>query len=120
MAHEAETQTAQDSQEPQLPQEDVQAALKPENVRQMKIAMVTLATCIVEALNETDEQYAARFVGLLDKAFDNYRNNSDADPQHVLEVIHWTREMLRGWNPVPGCKESIFGQAPEKAPLPAE
>jgi hypothetical protein len=102
-----------ESQEPQPAQEDVQASLKPENVRQMKIAMTTLAACMAGALNETDSQFEQRFVKLLDKAFDNYRNNSDADPQHVLEVIHWTREMLSGWNPVPGSKDSIFGE--EKA-----
>ncbi|MBA3578109.1 MAG: hypothetical protein H0W39_10970 [Sphingomonas sp.] len=109
-----------ETQETQLVQEQAQAALKPENVRQMKIAMVTLATCVVEAINESDNQFEQRFVKLLDKAYHNYRDNSDADPQHVLEVIHWTREMLQGWNPVPGRKESIFGDGQGESEAAAE
>jgi hypothetical protein len=100
----------EENQEPEsLQEQQLQAALKPENVRQMKIAIATIATCIAKSISETDGQLEQRFVGLLDRAYDNYRENSDADPQHVLEVIHWTREMLKGWNPVPGRKESIFG-----------
>jgi len=109
-----------ESQEQQPAQEDVQGSLKPENVRQMKIAMATLATCMVGALNETDRQFEKRFVKLLDKAFDNFRNNSDADPQHVLEVIHWTREMLKGWNPVPGSDDSIFADGRMEPLIPAD
>jgi hypothetical protein len=122
MADEAEIQDPQSLQEEAQPtHEEAQSSLKPENVRQMKIAMVTLATCLVEALSERDKQYQERFVKLLDKAFENYRNNSDADPQHVLEAIHWTREMLKGWNPVPGRKHSIFGDGqPEAGAAAAE
>lgn len=96
-----------------LAREHVQAALKPENVRQVKIGMATLATCIIKSLSERDPEIEQRFVGLLDKAYDNYRTCSDADPQHVLEVIHWTREMLKGWNPVPGRADPVLGEAPE-------
>lgn len=99
----------EDGQEAESAQEQVQAALKPENVRQVKIAIATIATCLVKSVSDEDGNLEQRFVRLLDKAYDNYRENSDADPQHVLEVIHWTREMLRGWNPVPGRKEPIFG-----------
>ena len=96
-----------------LAREHVQAALKPENVRQVKIGMATLAACMIKALNESDREIEQRFVGLLDKAYDNYRTCSDADPQHVLEVIHWTREMLKGWNPVPGRTNPVLGEALE-------
>lgn len=90
-------------------QEQIQTALKPENMRQVKIAMATLAAALIKSVEESEAQPEQRFVKLLDQAYDSFRENSDADPQHVLEVIHWTREMLRGWNPVPGRKSSIFG-----------
>lgn len=99
----------EEGQELESVQEQVQPALKPENVRQVKIAMATLATCLVKSLDDSEGQLEQRFTGLLDEAYDNYRQNSDADPQHVLEVIHWTREMLKGWNPVPGRKQPVFG-----------
>lgn len=103
----------EEGQESESTQEQTQAALKPENVRQVKIAIATIATCLVKSMDGDDSQLEQRFKGLLDKAYDNYRENSDADPQHVLEVIHWTREMLKGWNPVPGRKEPIFGVGQE-------
>lgn len=99
----------EERQELDSAQEQVHATLKPDNVRQMKIAMATLATCVVKSLDDNDGHVEQRFTRLLDKAYENYRENSDADPQHVLEVIHWTREMLNGWNPVPRRKQPIFG-----------
>ena len=106
MAEEAETQATRPAPE------EVQIPLRQDNVRQMKIALATLAASVVETLSEKDAGFQQRFLARLDKAHENYRNNSDADPQHVLEVIHWTGEMLRGWNPVPGSDKSIFGETP--------
>ncbi|QIK78078.1 hypothetical protein G7077_03270 [Sphingomonas piscis] len=100
-----------ETREAEVAQLPAESGLKPENVRQMKIAMATLVACAVRATN--DNELEQRFVSLVDQAFDNYRTNSDADPQHVLEALHWTREMLSGWNPVPGRKTPIFGSGTE-------
>jgi hypothetical protein len=87
---------------------DEQWSLKNDNLRQAKIAMATLAACIVDTLKESDPSFEPRFLARLDSAREKYRNNSDADPQQVLDVLHWTTEMLRGWNPVPDQEGPIF------------
>src|SRR5688572_9497264 len=90
-------------------QDELYASLRPDNLRQMKIGMATLAASVVETLSENDATFRDRFLDRLERVHENYRSNSDADPLHVLEVIHWTRELLGGWNPVPARVDSIFG-----------
>jgi len=74
---------------------------EPDGLHQSKLAAAILAACIVQTLNESDPTFEPRFSARLRREYEKYRNNSDADPVHVLEVIHWTRELLKGWNPVP-------------------
>lgn len=92
--------------------EDPHAPIRPDPLRQAKIAMASLAACIVETMNDKDATFRERFLERLDRVYENYRGNSDADPLHVLEVIHWTRELLDEWNPVPGRVDTIFGTRP--------
>ena len=82
--------------------------LKPDDLCQAKLGMATLAACIIDALKQSDAAFGDHVLSRLDRAYAVYRNNSDADPQHVLEVIHWTRELLAGWNPVPGENKPLF------------
>ena len=90
-----------------------------DNLHQAKLAVSTLAACIVQALNESDPSFEARFLDRLRREYEKYRNNSDADPVHVLEVLHWTGELLKGWNPVPQHGASLIDEELEVAPDPA-
>jgi hypothetical protein len=85
-----------------------QWSLKNDNLRQVKIAIAALAACLVDALKESDPLITQKFVARLDAAREKFRNNSDADPQQVLDVLHWATEMLNGWNPVPGQDGPVF------------
>ena len=94
----------------QAAEDELQLPLEPDHLRLAKIAMATLAACLVKTLDETDQSFKARFLDRLARAYEEYRNNSEADPTHVLEVIHWTGEMLNGWNPVPGRDKPLFDE----------
>lgn len=82
---------------------------KVDDLRQTKLGMATLAACIVQTLNETDQSFQARFLDRLGRAYHEYRDNSENDPMHVLELLSWTRELLTGWNPISGQGEPFLG-----------
>lgn len=87
-----------------------------DDLHQAKLAAAALAACIVQTLNESDPTFEGRFLDRLGREYEKYRDNSDADPVHVLDVIHWTGELLKGWNPVPKQAGRRRGEAPEDAP----
>ena len=88
-----------------------------DSLHQAKLAAAALAACIVGTLNETDPTFKTRFLDRLAREYEKYRNNSDADPVHVLDVIHWTGQLLKGWNPVP---EQAASSVREDAPASPE
>ena len=90
-----------------------------DDLHQAKLAAAALAACIVQTLNESDPTFERRFLDRLGGEYEKYRNNSDADPVHVLDVIHWTGELLKGWDPVPKQAARRPGDALEDAPDPS-
>jgi hypothetical protein len=67
----------------------------------LKTGTAVLATCIVQTLNESDPTFQKRFLANLDKAYVVFRDggrSGDRDPQTVLEMLAWTRELLTGFS----------------------
>ena len=84
-----------------------------DSLHQAKLAAAALGACIVQTLNESDPSFEARFLDRLGREYEKYRNNSDTDPVHVLDVIHWTGELLKGWNPIPEQRTRSVIEEPE-------
>lgn len=82
---------------------------KIDDLHQAKLGTATLVTCIVQTLNESDQSFQARFLDRLGRAYGEYRDNSENDPRHVLELLSWTRELLTGWNMTSGQGEPFLG-----------
>lgn len=89
-----------------------------DSLHQAKVAAAALAACIVGTLNESDPSFEARFLDRLRREYEKYRNNTDADPLHVLDVIHWTGELLAGWEPLPeqGTRSTVEELQPAADP----
>lgn len=79
------------------------------DLHQAKLGMATLAACIVQTLNESDQSFQARFLDRLGRAYREHRENSENDPREILELLSWTRELLTGWNPITGQGEPFLG-----------
>jgi hypothetical protein len=90
-----------------------------DDLHQAKLAAAALDACIVQTLNESDPTFEPRFLDRLGREYEKYRNNSDADPVHVLDAIHWTGELLKGWNPVPKQAAPRMREVLENAPDPS-
>ena len=73
-----------------------------DDLHQAKVGMATLIALVVQTLNETDQSFQARFLERCGRAYGEYRDNSENDPMHILELLNWTRELLTGWNPIQG------------------
>ena len=68
----------------------------------LKRGMAVLATCLVQALNESDPDFQQRFLKKLTEAYYAFRNDTRGDVLQELELLEWTRQYLTGFNPVSG------------------
>lgn len=66
-----------------------------EPVDQTRLALATLAACLVKTLNETDPSFAARFEAHLGDSY-HYFRDTGAPNDGVMETLKWTREIIRG------------------------
>ena len=70
-----------------------------EPLNQPKMGTAILAACIVRTLNESDPTFQAKFLENLGSAYSEVRDSSSID---VLEMLAWTREILKTQNYRPG------------------
>jgi hypothetical protein len=64
-----------------------------------KKGVAALVACVVQALNETDPSFQARFLDKLSSAYREFRDHpADGDGLHDLELLSWTREMVTGFS----------------------
>lgn len=79
------------------------------DIRAVKTAVATLATCIVQTLEARDPGFQSDFLERLTEAYYEHRDNSDADTLHTLEALSWTRSMLTGFSHITGPGEPFLG-----------
>jgi hypothetical protein len=83
----------------------------------VKTGAAALAVCLVRTLQKADPHFGDRFLDHLDRAYDHFQENhgrwtrrdgTPRDPQNVLEMLSWTRELLTGWNNISGQREPLL------------
>lgn len=83
----------------------------------VKTGAAVLAVCIARTLEQSDPSFSDRFQVNVERAYDHFRDNhgkwtrrdgSTRDPQDVLEMLSWTRELLTGWNMISGQGEPLL------------
>jgi hypothetical protein len=67
--------------------------MTPDELLQIKGGMAALTACAVGAF---DSAYQERFLTNLDQAYNHLRDNRVGEGLHDLELLSWTRKMLRG------------------------
>lgn len=86
-------------------------AFQQDELWSVKSGAAVLAVCLVRTLQKDDPHFEDRFLENLDRAYQHYRDNhgkwtradgTPRDPQNVLEMLSWTRELLTGWNMISG------------------
>lgn len=79
------------------------------DLHRAKRGVAILATCVVQALNESDPSFQERFLKRLRDAYYELRDNTDGDVQQEMEILDWTREYLTGFNLHTGQGEPFLG-----------
>jgi hypothetical protein len=77
-----------------------QAAVERDDLHAAKSGTAALAACIVQTLNEHDPTFQKRFLGRLEKTYQQFGH--DGEFLHQVELLSWTREYLTGRHSIAG------------------
>lgn len=71
-------------------------------------AIALITAIFVEALEETDPEFRARFIRKMDDAYSRVRHDASRISERDLEVVSWCRQAVSGWSPVDGQEEPLL------------
>jgi hypothetical protein len=81
---------------------------KRSDLHRAKLGVAVLATCIVEAMNETDPTFKPRLLEKIRQAYYKLRDDSEGDQIEQMELLDWTRSLLDGFDFIRGQGRPFF------------
>jgi hypothetical protein len=72
------------------------------DLHRAKVGVAVLATCIIEAMNETDPTFKDRVLKKMTDAYYKLRDDTDGDQIEQMELLDWTRSFLTGFDKING------------------
>lgn len=80
------------------------------DLHRAKVGVAVLATCIIEAMNESDPTFRDRVLKKMTEAYYKLRDNTEGDVIEQLELLNWTRTFLTGFDHISGQGEPFLEQ----------
>lgn len=78
------------------------------DLHRAKVGVAVLATCIIEAVNESDPSFKERVLKKIQQAYYKLRDDTEGDQTEQLELLQWTQEFLTGFDLIRGQGEPFF------------
>ncbi|WIJ23937.1 hypothetical protein [Devosia sp. RR2S18] len=80
---------------------------KRSDLHETKLGVAVLATCIIEAADETDPGFKERVLHKMGVVYQKLRDQSDGNQIEQMELLDWTRSLLSGFEDIAAPGASI-------------
>lgn len=78
------------------------------DLHRAKVGVAVLATCIIEAINDTDPTFKDRVLKRMTEAYYKLRDDTPGDQIEQMELLNWTRTFLTGFDWIEGQGDPLL------------